>query len=155
MLNWEVSRVIIGSAQPQCCIYLNSMVWCQQSLCNLSLSNHAWSPNESLVPIKQHSVVPMLISQCCVTRRLFVLVDNLCLNHSSDVNKIHAGIGDTLAILIQWITTFIAGFVVGFIVEWRLTLLLLPVAPFLAASGAIFSVVSHERSAHSTGIRRW
>ena len=59
-----------------------------------------------------------------------------------DINKIHNGIGDTLAILIQWVTTFIAGFIVGFVKEPRLTLLLLAIVPFVAFSGAVFSVVS-------------
>jgi len=59
------------------------------------------------------------------------------LNLHSDINKIHAGIGDKLAIFIQWITTFIAGFVIGFVRDWRLTLLLLGFTPFMAIAGAV------------------
>lgn len=59
----------------------------------------------------------------------------------SDIDKIHAGIGDKFAILIQWIATFFAGFVIGFVREWRMTLFLIAVTPFLAIVTAIFSKV--------------
>lgn len=57
----------------------------------------------------------------------------------SDINKIYAGIGDKLAVFIQWVTTFFAGFIVAFFYEWKLTLLLLAFTPLLAVSGAILS----------------
>jgi ATP-binding cassette subfamily B (MDR/TAP) protein 1 len=47
-----------------------------------------------------------------------------------------------LAILIQWVTTFFAGFAIAFSQEWRLTLLLVAVTPFLAVSGAILASVT-------------
>ena len=56
---------------------------------------------------------------------------------SSDIDKIHTGIGDKVALFIQWLAVFVGGFVVGFIRDWRLTLLLLAFTPFLAISGAI------------------
>ena len=59
----------------------------------------------------------------------------------SDVDKIHDGIGDKVALLIQWLATFFGGFVVAFIREWRLTLLLLSVAPFLVIGGFFMSKV--------------
>ena len=61
--------------------------------------------------------------------------------HFSDIDKIHDGIGDKIALLIQWIATFFGGFIVGFVREWRLTLLLLVFAPFLALGGAIMAKV--------------
>lgn len=60
---------------------------------------------------------------------------------SSDIDKIHDGIGDKIALLIQWISTFFGGFVVGFVREWRLTLLLLAFTPFLALGGAVMAKV--------------
>lgn len=64
----------------------------------------------------------------------------------SDVDKIHDGIGDKIALLIQWIATFFGGFIVGFVREWRLTLLLLAFTPFLALGGAIMAKVSNISS---------
>ena len=55
--------------------------------------------------------------------------------------KIHDGIGDKLAIFIQWVTTFFAGFTVGFSREWRLTLVIFGLTPFLAISGAFMTKV--------------
>ena len=59
----------------------------------------------------------------------------------SDIDKIHNGIGDKFAILIQLITTFFAGFVIGFIRGWELTLLLIVVTPFMVFGAAVFSKV--------------
>ena len=60
----------------------------------------------------------------------------------SDIEKIHDGIGDKVALFVQWIATFFGGFIIGFVKEWRLTLLLVAFTPFLAICGAFFSVVS-------------
>ena len=59
-----------------------------------------------------------------------------------DMDKIHTGIGDKLSIFIQWTTSFVAGIVVGFIYDWRLTLLMLGTTPFLILSTAFLIRVS-------------
>ena len=59
----------------------------------------------------------------------------------SDIEKIHDGIGDKAALFIQWISTFFGGFIIGFVLDWRLTLLLAGFTPFLVVCGSIFSVV--------------
>lgn len=61
--------------------------------------------------------------------------------HCRDIEKIHAAIGDNVAIVIQWLTTFFASYVVGFIRDWRLALVLLGVTPILAVVAAIFAKV--------------
>ena len=55
-----------------------------------------------------------------------------------NIDKVHAGIGDKFAMLIQWVTTFIAGFVVGFIRGWQLALLLAFITPIMGVAGAVF-----------------
>ena len=62
----------------------------------------------------------------------------------SDIDKIHDGIGDKLTILVQWVTTFFAGFIIGFIRGWQLALLLIAVTPFMVAGAAVFSKVREE-----------
>ena len=62
--------------------------------------------------------------------------------YCSDINKIHDGIGDKFAILVQWVATFFGGFIIGFVRDWRLTLFLFGITPILAFVGAIFSKVS-------------
>ena len=49
------------------------------------------------------------------------------------------GIGDKLATVIQWVTTFLGGYVIGFSQSWKLTLVILAVAPLLFVN-AIFVV---------------
>ncbi|MGH0133082.1 UNVERIFIED_CONTAM: hypothetical protein FKN15_045383 [Acipenser sinensis] len=46
---------------------------------------------------------------------------------TDDISKINEGIGDKIALLIQSVATFLAGFVVGFIEGWKLTLVILAV----------------------------
>ena len=71
----------------------------------------------------------------------------------SDVEKIREGIGDKLAIFIQWMTTFVVGFIIGFIREWRLTLLLIGISPFIATAVAVSSIVSNIVARLSTIIK--
>uniref|UniRef100_A0A1X7TB27 ABC transmembrane type-1 domain-containing protein n=1 Tax=Amphimedon queenslandica TaxID=400682 RepID=A0A1X7TB27_AMPQE len=61
---------------------------------------------------------------------------------NDDVDKIHDGIGDKLTILVQWVTTFFAGFVIGFIRGWELTLVLIAITPFMVMGAAVFSKVA-------------
>ena len=58
------------------------------------------------------------------------------------MDKVHTGIGDRLSVFIQWTTSFIGGIVVGFIYEWRLTLVMLGTAPFMVISTAFLIRVS-------------
>ena len=54
----------------------------------------------------------------------------------SDIEKIQAGIGDKLAIFIMQFATFLSGFVIAFIRNWKLALvvgIMLPLLSFLAA----------------------
>lgn len=66
------------------------------------------------------------------------------LPHCSDMEKILNGIGDKLALFVQWIGVFLGGFVVAFVTEWRLTLLLVAFTPFLAFSGAVSAKVGRD-----------
>ncbi|XP_043365314.1 ATP-dependent translocase ABCB1-like isoform X2 [Dermochelys coriacea] len=58
-----------------------------------------------------------------------------------DVSKINEGIGDKIGMLFQSIATFLAGFIVGFIKGWKLTLVILAVSPVLGLSAAIWAKI--------------
>ncbi|XP_009887262.1 PREDICTED: multidrug resistance protein 1 [Charadrius vociferus] len=58
-----------------------------------------------------------------------------------DVSKINEGIGDKIGLLVQALTTFITGFIVGLIRGWKLTLVILAVSPVLGLSAAIWAKV--------------
>ena len=60
----------------------------------------------------------------------------------SGVSAIHKGIGDNFVNVIQWTSTFFVAFIVGFIKDWRLTLVLIGVTPLLFISGLLFAKVS-------------
>ncbi|KAG9342824.1 hypothetical protein JZ751_015696 [Albula glossodonta] len=73
---------------------------------------------------------------------------------TDDIFKIQEGIGDKLGMLIQSVTTFFTGFVVGFAKGWKLTLVILAISPALGISGALLaklmtSFTSKEQTAYA------
>ncbi|NWR63647.1 MDR1 protein, partial [Bucorvus abyssinicus] len=60
---------------------------------------------------------------------------------TDDINTIHEGIGDKICIFVQFLATFLAGIIIGFIYGWKLTLVILSVSPLLAASAAVWSTL--------------
>ncbi|NXU57527.1 MDR1 protein, partial [Turnix velox] len=60
---------------------------------------------------------------------------------TDDINTIHEGIGDKICIFVQFLATFLAGIIIGFIHGWKLTLVILSVSPLLAASAAVWSTL--------------
>ncbi|XP_053373066.1 ATP-dependent translocase ABCB1-like isoform X2 [Mercenaria mercenaria] len=58
---------------------------------------------------------------------------------TNDISKIHEGIGDKLGAFTQWFCGGIAGFVVGFIYGWKLTLVILAISPLLAGAAFIMT----------------
>ncbi|KAM6451004.1 ATP-dependent translocase ABCB1 [Liasis olivaceus] len=58
-----------------------------------------------------------------------------------DVSKINEGIGDKIGMLMQGISAFLAGFIVGFTEGWKLTLVILAVSPVLGISAAVWAKI--------------
>lgn len=61
--------------------------------------------------------------------------------HCSDVEKIQSGIGDKAAFFLQSLTTFLAGFVIAFVYNWKLTLVMGTMLPVIAILGATLTRV--------------
>ncbi|NWU79996.1 ABCBB protein, partial [Onychorhynchus coronatus] len=59
---------------------------------------------------------------------------------SDDVNKINEAIADQVAIFIQRITTFVCGFLLGFVSGWKLTLVIIAVSPLLGVGAAVYGL---------------
>uniref|UniRef100_UPI00358F3F7A ATP-dependent translocase ABCB1-like isoform X3 n=1 Tax=Myxine glutinosa TaxID=7769 RepID=UPI00358F3F7A len=60
---------------------------------------------------------------------------------TDDINKISEGIGDKVALLIQYVSSFVSGFVIGFVRGWKLTLVIVAISPLLAISAALWSKI--------------
>ncbi|XP_078483375.1 bile salt export pump-like isoform X2 [Ciona intestinalis] len=56
---------------------------------------------------------------------------------SDDVNKISDAIADKFSVFIQRLTTFVGGFVVGFVNGWQLTLVIMAISPLLGVGAAL------------------
>ena len=59
----------------------------------------------------------------------------------SDVEKIHSGIGDKVAIFLQFFTTFIATFVLAFVTNWKLALVVSVALPIIVLMGILLTKV--------------
>uniref|UniRef100_A0A8C2C7I8 ABC-type xenobiotic transporter n=1 Tax=Cyprinus carpio TaxID=7962 RepID=A0A8C2C7I8_CYPCA len=73
---------------------------------------------------------------------------------TDDVYKINEGIGDKLGMLLQSLSTFLAGIIIGFVKGWKLTLVILAISPLLGISAAIIgkvmtSFTSREQTAYA------
>ncbi|KAL2777417.1 phosphatidylcholine translocator ABCB4 isoform A [Daubentonia madagascariensis] len=60
---------------------------------------------------------------------------------TDDISKISEGIGDKVGMFFQAVATFFAGFIVGFIRGWKLTLVIMAISPILGLSTAIWAKI--------------
>ena len=78
---------------------------------------------------------------CCLRNINCIILYN---NYYSDMEKIQAGLGEKLGLFLQYMTTFVAGYIIAFIADWRLALVmstLLPVLAIIAGTNARVSYV--------------
>ncbi|XP_007888070.1 bile salt export pump isoform X2 [Callorhinchus milii] len=59
---------------------------------------------------------------------------------SDDINKINDAIADQVGIFIQRFTTFTAGFLLGFISGWKLTLVIIAISPLIGLGAALMAL---------------
>lgn len=59
---------------------------------------------------------------------------------SDDINKINDAIGDQVGIFIQRFTTFVCGFLMGFVRGWKLTLVIISVSPLIGLGAGFMAL---------------
>ncbi|XP_072329682.1 bile salt export pump-like isoform X2 [Scyliorhinus torazame] len=59
---------------------------------------------------------------------------------SDDINKINDAIADQVGIFIQRFTTFVSGFLLGFVSGWKLTLVIIAVSPMIGLGAALMAL---------------
>ncbi|NWX98206.1 ABCBB protein, partial [Nothoprocta ornata] len=59
---------------------------------------------------------------------------------SDDINKINEAIADQVAVFIQRFTTFVSGFLLGFVSGWKLTLVIIAVSPLIGVGAALYGL---------------
>lgn len=59
---------------------------------------------------------------------------------SDDINKINDAIADQVGIFVQRFTTFLAGFLLGFVNGWKLTLVIIAVSPLIGVGAALMAL---------------
>lgn len=70
---------------------------------------------------------------------------------ASDVDLIQGGIGDKVGSAVQFLAQAIVGFIISFIYSWRLTLVILAIAPLLALCGVVFAKLTADSTEDSQG----
>ncbi|KAF8790548.1 ATP-dependent translocase ABCB1 like protein [Argiope bruennichi] len=66
---------------------------------------------------------------------------------NDDLERVREGIGDKFSMVIQYGSTFLAGFIVGFIKGWQLTLVIMSMTPLLTLSSAFLGKIVSTSSA--------
>lgn len=64
------------------------------------------------------------------------------LSPRSDISKVNNAIADQASIFVERISTFVFGFLVGFIGGWKLTLVVIAVSPLIGLAAALMAMVS-------------
>lgn len=64
-----------------------------------------------------------------------------CVLCFSDINKVNNAIADQVAIFIERVSTFIFGFLVGFVGGWKLTLVVIAVSPLIGLAAGLMAMV--------------
>lgn len=82
-------------------------------------------------------------------RNEFIIVFFFLSFFSSDINKINNAIADQVSIFIERISTFIFGFMVGFIGGWKLTLVVIAVSPLIGLGAGLMAMVRFKNHLHS------
>lgn len=66
---------------------------------------------------------------------------------SDDIERIREGIGSKFSIVIQYVSTFLSGIIVGLLVNWKLTTLILCIGPLLIGTSAYMAKITASSAA--------
>ena len=61
----------------------------------------------------------------------------------SDMHKVSEGMGDKVAVFVQWSCTWLTAYVIAFIKGWKLALCICPFSPLMMGITAMTARVSH------------
>nr|CAD7571377.1 unnamed protein product [Timema californicum] len=72
---------------------------------------------------------------------------DLTIKLSDDLERVREGVGAKFSMVLQYISTFVSGLVVGLIANWLLTLVILSVGPILIATSAYMAKMASSSAA--------
>ncbi|CAG2059161.1 unnamed protein product, partial [Timema podura] len=72
---------------------------------------------------------------------------DLTIKLSDDLERVREGIGAKFSMVLQYISTFVSGLVVGLIANWLLTLVILSVGPILIGTSAYMAKIASSSAA--------
>ncbi|VDK42595.1 unnamed protein product [Anisakis simplex] len=104
------------------------------------LANYTWNMFTEQVVAYCLQYVYTGIAVLCVAAIQVIILEWLDFHYDfSNLERIKEGTGDKVALLIQFISQFFAGFIVAFVYDWRLTLIMMSLSPFMVICGAFLA----------------
>ena len=70
----------------------------------------------------------------------------LSISPFSDIERIQSGIGDKVALFLQYFSTFLAGFIIGYATSWKLALVVSVMLPILTFMAAVMAKVGQQNT---------
>uniref|UniRef100_A0A8C5RXF6 Bile salt export pump n=1 Tax=Laticauda laticaudata TaxID=8630 RepID=A0A8C5RXF6_LATLA len=142
MLSGAICAIIHGTAQPAMLIVFGIMTdtFIQYDIEKQELQD----PNKGIYPTH----LTLFFSYFRKIMRMDIgwfdctSVGELNTRISDDINKINDAIADQVAIFIQRFTTFVCGFLLGFVRGWKLTLVIIAVSPLIGIGAGIIGLLT-------------
>ncbi|KAI9099534.1 P-loop containing nucleoside triphosphate hydrolase protein [Phlyctochytrium arcticum] len=129
----------LNDQAKQGCIYFVILAAALFALAYVQMSFWMWSGENQSKRVRQ-------LYFAAILRQDIGWFDNtstgeLTTRMTSDTQQMQEGISEKVGLIIQFFTTFIAGFVIAFIKGWRLALVLTACLPLLVGAAAIMSIM--------------
>uniref|UniRef100_A0A670XZT9 Bile salt export pump n=1 Tax=Pseudonaja textilis TaxID=8673 RepID=A0A670XZT9_PSETE len=140
MLSGAICAILHGTAQPAMLIVFGIMTdtFIQYDIEKQELQDpNKGCMNNTIVWI--NSSHPQNVSNASISCGNVSAASTFLVLHS-DINKINDAIADQVAIFIQRFTTFVCGFLLGFVRGWKLTLVIIAVSPLIGIGAGIIGL---------------
>lgn len=62
------------------------------------------------------------------------------------MERVKEGTGDKVGLMVQFVAQFFGGFIVAFTYDWKLTLIMMSLSPFMIICGAFISKVGKDEN---------
>lgn len=74
-------------------------------------------------------ILPITVPKISSVARIVTIL--ICRFLHSDLERVREGLGIKFSLVIQYVSTFVSGILIGFYVNWRLTVMITAVGPVL------------------------
>jgi ABC-type multidrug transport system fused ATPase/permease subunit len=121
-------QTLLARKQMIFALFTQDVAWFDQNGIDVAASVLTWVT--TTIALTHTPFIHLSVCVCvCVFN--WTLTNGFC----RDTNRFQEGLGDKLATAIQFVATFVAGLIVGFVKGWQLTLVILACIPAIGIAG--------------------